>query len=141
MNYRLFFKEKHIKTTKGRILILDILTKSNEAVSADKIFEICKENGCSINLSTVYRCLELFSEKQIIDKFDLGEGKYNYKLKGHGHKHIIQCSICNKKVEIDCPMLQVEEIIKNKTGFVLLEHELKMKAVCKECSNKKDKNS
>jgi Fur family ferric uptake transcriptional regulator len=139
MNYRLFFKEKHIKATKGRILILDILTKSNEAISADKIFEICKENGNSIDLSTVYRCLELFSEKGIIDKFDLGKGKYNYKLKEHGHKHMIQCSICSKKVEIDCPMLQVEELIKEKTGFVLLEHELKMKAICQECSNKKEK--
>lgn len=133
MEYELLLRKKNIKVTKGRILILQILYDSKEAISANTIYQNCKAADNYINLSTVYRSLELFEQNDIIEKFDLGNGEYNYIIKEHTHKHILECSLCKKKVEIDCPMLQVEELIKNKTGFVLLEHELKVKAVCEEC--------
>jgi Fe2+ or Zn2+ uptake regulation protein len=136
VNYEACLKEKKIKVTKGRIVILSTIYNSMQAITADSIYEKSIEDGNNVDLSTVYRSLELFVSKGIIDKFDLGHGKYNYKIKEHEHKHNIECSCCHKKVEIECPMISVEELIKNKTGFVLLEHELKMKAVCQECLKK-----
>lgn len=133
MDYEALLRKRKIKVTRGRIVILKIIENSSQAISADNIYEQCRENGHNVDLSTVYRSLDLFEQKDIVEKFNLGDGKYNYKLKKHNHKHIIECSLCHKEVEIDCPMLPVEEIIKNKTGFVLIEHELKMKAVCEEC--------
>lgn len=140
MEYELLLKGKNIKITKGRINILKIINNSKEAVSANTIYQQCEGAKNYINLSTVYRTLELFEQNDIIEKFDLGNGEYNYKIKGHTHTHILECSLCRKKIEIECPMLQVEEMIKNKTGFVLLEHELKVKAVCDECRKTSEKN-
>lgn len=133
MEYELLLRKKNIKVTKGRITILKVIANSSEAVSASTIYQQCKNTENYINLSTVYRSLELFEQNGIIEKFDLGNGEYEYKLKEYTHKHILECSLCKKKVEIDCPMPQIEELIKNKTGFVLLEHELKLKAICEEC--------
>ena len=142
MDYEAFLKERKIKVTRGRIIILEIIDNSSQAISADNIYEQCKEKGHNVDLSTVYRSLDLFEQKDIIEKFNLGDGKYNYKFKEHKHKHVIECSLCHKEVEIDCPMVPVEELIKNKTGFVLIEHELKMKAVCEECmKHSKEKNN
>jgi Fe2+ or Zn2+ uptake regulation protein len=129
-------KENKIKITRGRVVILNIIYNSMEPITAESIYEKSVDQGNNIDLSTVYRSLELFASKNIVDKFDLGDGKYNYKIKEYKHKHKIECSCCHKKVEIDCPMIPIEELIKNKTGFVLLEHELKMKAVCQECLKK-----
>lgn len=139
MNIELLLREKKIKVTKGRIYILNILAETESSVEADYVMKKCKEKGLSIDLSTVYRTLELLYEKDIVDKFDLGDGKYNYILKKEKHKHILHCSLCEKEVEIDCPMLQVEEVIKNKTGFILVEHDLKIKGICEECGRKKKK--
>lgn len=136
MNYETCLKEKKIKVTKARIAVLSIIDNADDAITADCIYEKSINNGSSLDLSTVYRSLELFVEKSLVDKFDLGNGKYNYKIKGNNHKHKIECSSCHKKVEIECPMISIEELIKNKTGFTLLEHELKLKAVCEECKNK-----
>lgn len=135
MDYEALLKEKKIKVTLGRVSILKTIDNYSEAITADTIYEQCKEKGNNIDLSTVYRSLDLFEREGIIEKFNLGEGKCSYKIKVHKHKHVIECSLCHKEVEIECPMLPVEELIKNKTGFVLIEHELKMKAVCQECIN------
>lgn len=136
MDIKLYLKEKNIKITKGRVFILDMLEKAEAAVSADYIFDKCRKDGSEIDLSTVYRTLELLELKGILEKFDLGNGKYNYIIKGISHNHTLQCELCHKSVEIDCPMVQIQEIIKNKTGFTLLEHDLKLRGICNDCKAK-----
>lgn len=137
MELEVILKNKSIKLTKTRICILSIISSCEKAISADFIFAECKNKGIDIDLSTVYRNLDIFNEKDILEKFDLGNGKYNYKIKEDCHKDILECIQCHKIIEIDCPMSQVEEVIKNKTGYTLVEHEFK--AICKECMLKNKK--
>lgn len=129
-------KEKGIKITKGRIEILNIFKNSESSLSAEKIYQIYRYNNININLSTVYRTLELFEEKEIIEKITLNDGVFSYKLRSKTHKHHLECDICHKEVEIPCPMLQVEELVQNSTGFTLTDHDLVMKGVCKDCKDK-----
>lgn len=131
-----FLRERNIKTTKGRLCILEILVLSNDSVSADNIFEKAVKKGFPIDLSTVYRTLELFFEKDIIDKYNLGEGKYSFKLKKAGHQHVIKCEKCHCEIKVDCPMNQISELIKNKTGFTITDHELFLKGICGKCKDK-----
>lgn len=138
-----YLREHGIKVTKARINILDILCKNDSALSAEFIFDEFKHRKINIDLSTVYRSLELFEKKDILRKFDLGCGKYNYIIKKEDHKHIIQCKLCHKKVEIDCPMQQIREIIKNTTGFTSVNEELNinLEGICDECKKKEHKKS
>lgn len=138
MDVKLYLKEKSIKVTRGRVFILDTLEAINKPVDAEYIYEKSIKEGLEIDLSTVYRTLELLEQKEIIEKFDLGDGKYNYIIKDMSHNHTLQCELCHKSVIIDCPMAQIQQIIKNKTGFTLLEHDLKLKGICNECSKKCD---
>lgn len=137
MKYNELLKSKGLKITKARVAILDMLSCSKLSLSADEIYEKCKLIGLNINLSTVYRCLESFEDKKIVDKFSNVDGICSYKLKGEEHKHLIRCNVCHKEVEIPCPMRQYEEIVEKETGFTLTEHNLVMNGVCKECRNKK----
>lgn len=130
------FKEKNIKATKSRIEIYNILNSSIDSISVEYIYNLCKENGLKTNLSTVYRTLDLFYSKDIVYKFDLGEGKYSYSLKRESHKHILKCSICDREIEVSCPMKQVEELLKNQTGFTLTEHFLVLKGICDNCNKR-----
>lgn len=132
-NTETYLKQNRLKITKGRKSFIEILSLSEKAMSAEEIFNQYKNRGVDINLSTIYRNLELFEEKGIVDKFDLGDGKYNYVLKENGHTHIIQCELCHKEIEIDCPMIQIEENLKNKIGFTMMEHEIKIKGICNGC--------
>ena len=137
MNFENVHKNNNLKVTKGRKAVLEVLAKSDKSLGVETIFNKCREMGIIINLSTVYRSVEMFEEKGIIDKFIGNDGISTYKLKGEEHRHMLQCSICNKKVEVPCPMRQVEEMVENETGFVLTEHNLIMKGVCEECRHRK----
>lgn len=132
MDIRELFKKKNIKTTRARILIYGTLLNNEEAINAENIYRFIKDQE-DVNLSTVYRTLELFENKELIDKLYLGEGKAAYKIKKNLHNHKLECSLCHKEVEIPCPMNQIEEILKEKTGFRLTEHQLKLKGICENC--------
>ena len=139
MESKEFLKMKNIKITKGRIEILSILKNSESSLSAEKIYQIFREKNEDINLSTVYRTLELFEEKQITEKITLTDGVFAYKLKKKTHRHLLRCDVCHKEIDIPCPMSQIEEIVQSETGFTLTEHDLVMKGVCRECKNNRKK--
>lgn len=136
MESKEILKKTGIKITQGRIEILNILKDSENSLSAEKIYQISKNNNININLSTVYRTLELFEEKELTEKITLNDGVFSYKLKRNTHRHHLECDICHKEVEIPCPMLQIQEMVQNSTGFTLTDHDLVMKGVCKDCKKK-----
>lgn len=133
MDIKEILKKNKIKITKARVIIYNILLENKDSITAEYIYRKSKEEE-DINLSTVYRTLELFENNDLIDKIFLDEGKANYRLKRNNHNHKLECSLCHKEVEIPCPMNQIEELLKEKVGFKLTEHDLKLKGICGECS-------
>ena len=117
----------------ARKSILEIILSRKEAINANLIYAELKENHIKIDLSTVYRTLDLLENKKILNKFDLGNNMYNYTINNNAHKNIIQCDLCYKKMVIDCPIPQIEEQIKAKTGITLTESHVYLKGICKEC--------
>jgi Fe2+ or Zn2+ uptake regulation protein len=129
-------KNYGLKVTKPRAAILDILSRSDHGLDAESIRDEAELSDLFINLSTVYRTLELLGSLGVIEKFDLGEKKYNYVLRKATHIHSLTCEICNKTVDLDCPMIKIEELISKETGFSIMEHHLELKGICRECSQK-----
>lgn len=137
MDYTNLLKLNNIKITKARLFILNLLNEEDDGLSADDILKKLNEKGNDFDLSTIYRNLEKFSEMEITEKLNLGENRYIFKLNKDKHKHVLKCSECSKEIEIDCPLSQVKEYIKNKTGFVMSEHDFVIEGICKNCKDKK----
>ncbi|MBU3190645.1 transcriptional repressor [Clostridium bowmanii] len=140
MDIILYLKENNIKVTKARKSILEIILSSEDAINANLIYSLLKKDNIKIDLSTVYRTLDLLESKKILNKFDLGNNMYNYTVIKNAHKHIIQCDLCHKDMVIDCPIPQIEEQIKAKTGITLTESHVYLKGICKECNECSDCN-
>ena len=139
MDYCNLLKNNNLKVTKGRIEILKILFQYKKDLTADFIYLETKKHGVEMNQSTVYRALEVFAEKNIVDKYPLKDGVFAYDIVEDAHKHLLKCSICHKEIEIPCPMRQLSALVKSETGFTLNEHDLVLEGVCEECSHKKKK--
>ena len=133
MNIISYLKENNIKVTNARKSILEIIICSKDAINANLIYALLKKENIKIDLSTVYRTLDLLEGKKILNKFDLGNNMYNYTINNNSHKHVIECDLCHKKMIIDCPIPQIEEQIKAKTGITLTESHVYLKGICKEC--------
>lgn len=76
-----FLAHLGIKVTKQRIAIIEILERVKEPVTAEDIYE-CLENKELMNYSTVYRTLNMLSEKGAIIKMGEPGGKCIFNLRG-----------------------------------------------------------
>lgn len=136
MRYEDVLKGCGIKVTKARISILELLEKEEFGLGAEDILKKLSEKEKGFDLSTIYRNLEKFCEIELMDKLNLGENKYLYKINKDKHKHILKCIDCNREIEIDCPLTQVKEYVKSRTGFEIAEHDFVLSGVCSECKRK-----
>ena len=67
MNIISYLKENNIKVTEARKSILEIILCSKEAINANLIYAQLKESHVKIDLSTVYRTLDLLESKEILN--------------------------------------------------------------------------
>lgn len=124
-------KEKGLKSTKQRKLLLDIIYKLQDEAT---ISNICKFVEHEMDKSTVYRIIELFLEKNIISK-ELNYNNEAYFSVKEDHGHYFTCIKCHKKERIDtCPIKELEDKLINEKGYKLLNHRVEVNGVCNECN-------
>lgn len=135
-------KDRGLKNTKHRQTILELLQAEQEPVTAEQIYCMLKEKDVAINLSTVYRTLETLSEKELIVKHSVtNESKALFEYNNQVHKHYLVCVECKKILAVEgCPLHQYEELLEQKTGFVITGHKLDMYGLCPACQKKSDES-
>lgn len=122
-----------MRLTKNRQLILDIFKKHNEPLSAEMIAD--KINDVLINLSTIYRTLDLFFSKGIIGRSNIGHTAYYY-INDDTHHHYMICLGCNRKFELDCHLDKIAYEEADEHGFEITQHDLTVYGYCSECKKK-----
>ncbi len=131
-------KDNQAKITTQRIEILKVLIDhKHEHLTAEDIVK--QLNDSKIGQATVYRTLELFCSCGILNKVNFKkEEMTRYDLidlnKKHFHHHLI-CNQCGKVIEINDDLEKLEKTIQENYGFKIINHELTISGICKECQN------
>lgn len=138
--YRELMNKHGIKNTKQREMIFEILERSECPITAEDIFLKLKEADEDINLSTVYRNLEMLCTKGIVTKTTfMNDDKARFELCGTAHKHHLICLKCNRMVQIDgCPLERLEKTLEDKTSFDITGHKLEIYGYCPDCKKLKE---
>ena len=131
-------KEKGLKVTRQRLLVLSVLEQNNGSHMT------AEEDYPEIGLATVYRTLQLLWDMQLVDRISFDDGCVRYELghlfdgeERHNHHHLI-CRSCRRVIPFDADLLDdLERHIEKATGFHVLDHELKFYGVCRECMRKR----
>lgn len=96
-------KEDDLRPTPQRIAILKAIMQSKKKhFSAEEIYIISKKLLSTIGLATVYRTLELFCSKEILQKVRLPDQPIRYELlkgKANTHCHYV-CQRCGRIYEM-----------------------------------------
>lgn len=132
------------RLTAARETILDILTNTENHVSAEDIYMTVHKINPAIGLTTIYRTLDLLEQTRIIDKFDFGHGRAKYELSEEyspkKHHHHVICKKCRKIVdytdffEAERQYIEkTEEGLKRKYGFDIDNHIIHFYGTCPEC--------
>jgi len=127
-------KKASLKNTKQRNTILLVIKEANEPVTAEEIFTQLLIADYKINLSTVYRTLNVFTNKNVLLKILRGDGTAAYEINDLSHNHYITCSRCSNSVLIEsCPVKELSESVSQKTGFKVTGHTLQLTGICSKC--------
>ncbi|HAQ41408.1 MAG TPA: transcriptional repressor [Clostridiales bacterium] len=131
-------KKASLKNTKQRYTILSIIESAEEPMTAEEIFKRLADEEIKINLSTVYRNLNMLTGKNVLLKILKGDGTAAYEINNSSHSHYITCCMCNSSVLIDdtCPVKELSETVSEKTGFKVTGHSLQLTGICSECLKK-----
>jgi Fur family ferric uptake transcriptional regulator len=127
-----------LKTTKHRTEILDILEGSDQPLAAEQIFLELKKRNISVNLSTVYRVLEVLADNNLTEKLTIpGDSRTLFEYNRMVHKHYLICLGCKKIIPIEhCPLKDFEKTLAKETNFTISGHKLDIYGYCPECKEK-----
>jgi len=122
------------KNTKSRKAVIEVLENAENPLSAEDIFLCIKKQGSSVNLSTVYRTLDLMESKSVVNTIVMMDGKARYELTVDGHRHHLVCTNCHKSVPIDfCPLENMEKDIGMRSDFDITGHKIEIYGICPNC--------
>ena len=93
--------ERGYRLTPQRLMILSAIESSEDHISAEEIYAQVAAKYPHVNISTVYRTLELLKRLGMVYEIDLGEGRIRYHAEESGHHHHLVCQNCNKVIDID----------------------------------------
>jgi len=82
-------------------MILSAIDNSDNHISAEEIYAQIAVRYPNVNISTVYRTLELLKRLGLVTETDLGEGRVRYHPAEKGHHHHLVCQECGAIIDLD----------------------------------------
>ena len=129
-------RERGLRLTPQRELVLAALHQLDGPATVEEIYTRVHAVSTSVDISTVYRTLELFQEFQLVSSFDSGDGKRCYEHLGveAPHHHLV-CRACGQVIPItQADLHPLAEHLTETYGFVVDEGDLTISGLCATCS-------
>jgi len=89
------------RLTPQRLMILGAVEEADSHISAEEIYAQVRARYPQINISTVYRTLELLKELELVTEISLGDGRVRYHCMGKGHHHHLVCQECGEIIDVE----------------------------------------
>ena len=93
------------RLTPQRMMILSAIENSDDHISAEEIYAQVVAKYPRVNISTVYRTLELLKRLGLVTETDLGGGRVRYHSVEKGHHHHLVCRQCGAIIDLDEALL------------------------------------
>ena len=130
-------KQKGIRLTRQRQILLDLIDKSGEHLDAERLYHLAKELDPKLNRVTVYRTLKMLKQGGLVDELDLmhvgGDQHYYETRMKQEHAHII-CLRCGKVEEFfGEPLSKLRRQVESHFGFQVLIQRTEVGGYCSHC--------
>ncbi|OGK21309.1 hypothetical protein A3C23_02260 [Candidatus Roizmanbacteria bacterium RIFCSPHIGHO2_02_FULL_37_13b] len=120
--------------TRPRRLIFEVLEQHIKPVSTQDIFQFLKKRNKYIDLTSIYRTLDLMKKATIVNEIEFGDGKKRYELvKGKNHHHHLVCKNCGDVEDIEIREEKLMKALKIETDFKIEKHTLEFFGLCDKC--------
>ncbi len=128
-------RERGYRLTPQRMIVLEAIEAADHHISAEEVHSKAHAKYPYINISTVYRTLELLKELGLVAETDLGGGRLVYHPVGKAHHHHLVCRKCGKVEDIDESVFErLRDEIRQKYGFDAVFEHMGIFGTCRSCS-------
>ena len=125
------------RMTPQRMMILSAMESSRDHISAEDIYAQVVAKYPHVNISTVYRTLELLKKLGMVYEINLGEGRIRYHTEGSGHHHHLVCQGCGKVIDIEeATLSSLKDILLRQYGFSADLRHVGIFGLCDSCRSK-----
>ena len=125
--------EQGYRLTPQRMMVLSAIENSDNHISAEEIYVQVVAKYPHVNISTVYRTLELLKRLGLVTETDLGGGRVRYHPADKGHHHHLVCQECGRIIDLD------ESVLSSVKSRLLREYkfsaDLRHLAIFGRCAN------
>lgn len=132
-------RKRGFRLTPQREIVLSILHQMDSLTSVEKIFERVQAVSNSVDISTVYRTLDLLQDFNLVISIDLGESHRMFKLVGAEEPHLhLVCGRCGAVIGGDIhPTESFAATLLEKYGFQADFTQLNIPGLCENCRGQK----
>lgn len=131
-------RQKGLKITPQRRLIVDIIHDSHEHLSAEDIIACVQRRMPGVNKSTIYRTMDILETSGCVYKSEV-DGRFIFHHAEEGHHHHLVCSCCGRTVECaENVFNSVAQTLIKKYGFTPGFKHLVIDGVCDSCQNRSE---
>jgi len=126
-------RQRGVRLTPQREMILDAIHHEDEHLTADEIYQRVQARSPAINIATVYRTLELFKDLHIIHEINLGDCTRYELCQDEPHHHLV-CQACGATISLDHAILApLESKLKKQFGFKAHMEHMVIYGQCAKC--------
>jgi len=126
-------REHGYRITPQRMIVLQAIEASDDHVSAEEIHSKAQSRYPYIDISTVYRTLQLLEELGLVAETNMGGGRFLYHPVGKAYHHHLVCRNCGKILDIDDSL--VADLQKEIAGRYRFQPELEHLAIFGTCDS------
>jgi len=128
-------REVGYRLTPQRMLIVSIIHGAEGHISAEEIHEQVAQQYPYVDISTVYRTLQILKKLHLVSETDLGEGHVEYELtEGVRHHHLV-CRQCGRTFPMDDKLMEpLRARLLEKHGFSADMEHFAIFGVCRKCA-------
>jgi len=116
-------------------MVLSAIEDSDDHISAEEIYAQIVAKYPQVNISTVYRTLELLKRLGLVTETDLGGGRVRYHSVEKGHHHHLVCQECGAIIDLDeSVMSSLKDTLLREYKFIADLRHLAIFGRCVDCS-------
>jgi Fur family ferric uptake transcriptional regulator len=122
----------------ARRAVVELLGQQDCCLTAQEIFDTLRADGRKVGIASIYRVLELLTEKGLLQRVDLGAGVARFEpahSTGEHHHHLV-CSSCGRVEAFEDDALErALHKVESRTGYSIAGHDVVLHGACSSCAS------
>ena len=120
----------------ARTAVVDLLAEQDCCLTAQEIFDELRAGRRAVGIASVYRVLDLLSDRGLVQRIDVGGGPARYEPaypSGEHHHHLV-CDDCGKVLSFEDDRLESAiEDLGERLGYSVDGHDVVLHGACGDC--------